>query len=55
MPFGFLRVSFPTVPSYGATLDLTKRYVISRRRALGWFLGQISRTVALQTSHIYYL
>ena len=31
---------------------LIKRYVVLRR-GLGWFLGQISRTAAPQTSHIY--
>ena len=31
---------------------LIKRYVVLRR-CLGWFLGQISRAAAPQTSHIY--
>ena len=31
---------------------LIKRYVVLRR-GLGWFLGQISRTAAPQTSYIY--
>ena len=49
LPQGFrLQERHPTV------LDRTfiKRYVVLRR-GLGWFLGQISRTAAPQTSHIY--
>ena len=49
LPQGFrLQERHPTV------LDRTliKRYVVLRR-GLGWFLGQISRTAAPQTSNIY--
>ena len=49
LPQGFhLQERHPTV------LDRTliNRYVVLRR-GLGWFLGQISRTAAPQTSHIY--